>query len=897
MSNSVPSVTMDALLDTNVDINASEFFGDVEAGVETVKSSNPFYLSDHSDLSSLNLYDLSGRFERVLLLCSIRSDAEFDPIHLADPAVSEEYLSQAFRYLTLVSAPLDVMKVRMHKKHAVVVPKASLEGFNHDHLELDNEELVVMFTTPLKKRVGQQYAMVVRPDVSCETLANMQLLVGDQDSAWLNSVKQYFSAAKYLDPGLEFWKTPMNMTMSKQFVDRRFKYSDHIARRIKKFTASEDALEVDVQTLELLKSLEKMQPSNNYLENLGKQTKYADAASANGSSGKRIYWITTPSIDLTKAQVSELFARTTTDRERYDMFNQFALSKDLCHLVFNNQQVLTMMAPLFKKYAAVYRYILGYPAMAFYMEECIKKARCSPTDRFMFTLDVASKLPWFPHGNDLKQNPWVPLLVSNSLINAGHNLLGLRHLMEHDGYGLVDQAEFDRRFRLFSSGIGKDYLFGGFDFAAAGMAVTGSSITACCIKSHPLMKRTSTTGSADERLSNYWEEFYGDSDIDIASDSRVTPSVFDFLDRVNDLHKAVQGNLTMPVKITCEKTARMKVSREYIEKHMDLNVDHVLRHMDTDEVVGEFYALYVRYKTAQNKEYRKLMKELGRVNPLYKDFFHYEQSENLVIEIMSDQDLRTNVTEVDNEIYLYRSQLVDETDDEGDSGKEKDETEEEEDKLLLRITETPKFKLKSPEMVRDLEVYRVAFGQAASVSNFHLGCVRNFYDGVTTRMMPSAVFANLSGVNIDYKYFAGKRSPLEASFKYAQRAYGFPFNREELTHIVRFSSESPKWKGYFAFDPKNKEQVDRLLQPRKLDDRLFMKRHVELGLPDSIYSDVSDVRYIESEADVAEWYQTNTGYKATESGLDLFKFTTIGADGKLTPLKPWVLDAAWDVLE
>jgi hypothetical protein len=70
------------------------------------------------------------------------------------------------------------------------------------------------------------------------------------------------------------------------------------------------------------------------------------------------------------------------------------------------------------------------------------------------------------------------------------------------------------------------------------------------------------------------------------------------------------------------------------------------------------------------------------------------------------------------------------------------------------------------------------------ISNFHLPCVRAFYNGKTVYMLPSFIIAALTKINIDYKYFSSKRHPIEIILKYEHRGYGTLLNKNE--HINRY---------------------------------------------------------------------------------------------------------------
>ena len=85
----------------------------------------------------------------------------------------------------------------------------------------------------------------------------------------------------------------------------------------------------------------------------------------------------------------------------------------------------------------------------------------------------------------------------------------------------------------------------------------------------------------------------------------------------------------------------------------------------------------------------------------------------------------------------------------------------------------------------------------ATVSRFHLPCVRGYYDGMEVYLLPSAISALITNKCIDYKYFAGVRSPFDILLKYIFRGYTIFLNKKEMVKIVEYIRNSDKWKNLF----------------------------------------------------------------------------------------------------
>ena len=61
-------------------------------------------------------------------------------------------------------------------------------------------------------------------------------------------------------------------------------------------------------------------------------------------------------------------------------------------------------------------------------------------------------------------------------------------------------------------------------------------------------------------------------------------------------------------------------------------------------------------------------------------------------------------------------------------------------------------------MNHDFEFFKTRYEGSffSTVSQFHLPCVRGFYNGDDVKLLPSCISAAMTLVNMDYKYFARK---------------------------------------------------------------------------------------------------------------------------------------------
>jgi len=217
--------------------------------------------------------------------------------------------------------------------------------------------------------------------------------------------------------------------------------------------------------------------------------------------------------------------------------------------------------------------------------------------------------------------------------------------------------------------------------------------------------------------------------------------------------------------------------------------------------------------------------------------------------------------------------------------------------LLIKISEGIKFKVNSDNLLHSLEIFRVKDKDFFStVARFHLPCVRAFYDGNNVYILPSCITAMLTGYNIDYKYFAGIRDPIDIITKYRIRGYSTIINPTEKQHMAYYCSSIDKWNGLFKIDGKNKESIKSLFGINKLDSEIYKIKKYMKNVSDDVYNKLNH-QYIITNEDLQNWYNEKYPMFASKNiGIDLLSFTTINSEGSINPIKTWVFDAIQDYI-
>ena len=230
------------------------------------------------------------------------------------------------------------------------------------------------------------------------------------------------------------------------------------------------------------------------------------------------------------------------------------------------------------------------------LKNVLKKSRITNDDRFVFTIDQASKLPFYPFrvsDNDYRYNPYFSSLINDQILDIENNLMGVR-LNPDRKMGVNSLAEFKRRFNIFNTSNQSIDIFDGVDMNNLG--ISGSVIPACVTKYNPLMDRFSN-------LDRYFNEYYATSDIDIMCNLE---NDFDYIDKFHTFFNQIKENCKSngsTAEFTNIKIAALIVNESFIRKNIvdeNLTYEFILTNLDNEDVKIKFYAKYRDYKIKEN---------------------------------------------------------------------------------------------------------------------------------------------------------------------------------------------------------------------------------------------------------------------------------------------------------
>jgi len=75
--------------------------------------------------------------------------------------------------------------------------------------------------------------------------------------------------------------------------------------------------------------------------------------------------------------------------------------------------------------------------------------------------------------------------------------------------------------------------------------------------------------------------------------------------------------------------------------------------------------------------------------------------------------------------------------------------------------------------------------------------------------------------NLEYKYFAGTKDPIEVINKYRTRGFTTILNDKERIKMIKYSYDVEKWRDLYDIKTLSKSNTDRLFKPLDLGHKLF----------------------------------------------------------------------------
>lgn len=554
-------------------------------------------------------------------------------------------------------------------------------------------------------------------------------------------------------------------------------------------------------------------------------------------------------IDFSFDNYNKLFD-ILNDKNKILLFMNSMISREYFHLAINNKYILENILPNLKPLFWLFKYLLSYSWFMFYQEECMKKDQVKTNDRFIFDINTASLLPVLPfiHTNP-RENPYMPLLISDKELFAENNIGGIPEyyidtISSYKNGGICNLSEFKYRMNLFCMDDSNYDLFEDFDFQKYNIAISGSLMCACLQRNNPLMN---IFRPEYNKFIEYFDEFYSDSDIDvmfIAKDNKT------FIDNVNIFYKHVSAKILNynskykpeNINLILKKVAYLFVSESFIIKNITndkIKLKWIKNNINSDEVIELFKPYYDKIK---KEKYDELIKDL-----LFDELEMFEEKYPEIYKNTNDN------------IKIYINNKND----------------------YIDLVYTYKYNITSIYLKHPFELFKIKYDDfMSSVSQFHLPCVRSYYNG-NVYLTPSCISAHLTYMNIDYKYVSGSTDIFEIINKYRYRGFGTWLNRTEFNMMNKYCNSIPLYKNYITFSVGGVKCITDIIYRRKNHNKYINMSNLPT------YNQLSKISY----NDILLSYNKSLYLSP------FYNITFINRDGFINPLKKWLIDMTIDLIK
>ena len=568
-------------------------------------------------------------------------------------------------------------------------------------------------------------------------------------------------------------------------------------------------------------------------------------------------------IHYSNKDIVDLYNRIPIEYCKYSFIANMVSSKNHCHLVLNNIELLQLAEPIFLKYKPIFKYLIGYGWLSLRIEESLKKKNITHDDRFVFNLETANKLPIFPFSyDDINNNPYACILIDNNKMNLLNNCIGMAMIKNNycKYYGVCNVSTFKKRLNLFINKKNEDGILQFIDWDTC--SITGSVMTACTMKFNPLMLRHKKVpldfleekyDMLDDEYNSYFNEYYRYSDIDIVCNKEY---LCDFVRCVDILiDKIDKYYMPVSIVITPTHTACVCISKNLIKLELpyirialnntDISEDYIIKHLDNSNIKKYFYDKY--YDPWKSNKIS--LENKGRASFYYNqlvaldDFtlniinYELENSDGIAKSLDYEKHIYTNdLSDYGLDVDMGTGTGIDIDMDVGTALHNRKSI------LECKIIENIKYALISSVMHRKFEIFKCKNNNIFSIiSNFHLDFVRAFWNGKTVIMLPSFISSMMIQLSTDYKYFASKHDPIKIINKYRSRNMGIILNSKEKIHHYLYNSKNFINNEYNYHAEMYKYNSNINMGPLKLTSEIFKVKKYECANSNSIYIEPNDL--------------------------------------------------------
>jgi hypothetical protein len=575
--------------------------------------------------------------------------------------------------------------------------------------------------------------------------------------------------------------------------------------------------------------------------------------------------------EFSREDINMLFD-SMNEMQQFYLYANLMISPKHCHLVVSNSYVMKKMKPVELKFGPLFRYLKSYAFIELYRKECARKYH-KITDENIHNINDMSELLPYPFNNTKpKENPYMPILVADAFLKPSSNFHS-----DVRGNGIHNMIDFKACMNIFTTRNPDKDLFEGYDFKKHNACVTGGIMAACLQKESSLLSRFNTKNITD-LYNNYFDEYFCKSDIDIMIK---TKNNMEFIDSTNELYNTIVLNLLKNdpsinidhIKLKLNKIGYLFVTEDFIKKNIH-----------KDDILDQDLIPYIEENI-----------NMDHIKALFEPYYKALASEQLAM--ATDMDLMKKypdlytIENVDFKIYINRhkkdSEFIDKIQD-------KD----------ISLVFTYKYNITSPYLNHQLEIFPSKHEEFLQlVTNFHLPCVRAYYDGSTVYMTTSCVIAHMTNMNIDYKYFTGTKDQFDIISKYMMRGgWGLWMNNTEKVHFTEYCKNVPFWSNMYSISPdENSENAMSIVFGNKnVNHKMFRPRFYNMDdYMDCCYVDTHN-RYNNSivpitETNVSTSLAIISAFKSVDISINYDNFKSIDNNGYVVPVKKWLIEMTWEM--
>ena len=802
---------------------------------------NKLLLPTESESLEISINNVSNHFKTLYVLVK-KNDIPLLKTCF-NKHIQEDTLTYLSNNLLIWKTSLHLLKNKSNFDKIVIIEKSKLENFNPFGFELNTYNLVLpIFTVSFKNILS--YLENKSGESNLEKVYNNILLTNyfKDDIFNIKNKFQLEQMIKTLDES-NYWSMHNNCLYN---FNKNFKFRVFHNSILKKPDSKDDSKDEFKDYLDMIFKNKK---------NVQKQY------------STKLYNTNSPSI-FSQDDINKLFS-LLDDKQKYLLFCNLAISKKYCHLVINNEFILDLMKKQIEEFAPLFRYLFGYSWIIFYLEETVKKANLKTTDENVFNINTASKLPIFPFSHENpKYNPYMPIMVANSHLKPQMNIGSFKEPILNSSKsnihnnGICNINEFRKNINLFVTRHKDNDLFANLEWSKLKIALSGSIMSACIQKKHPLVNIFNEV-TPEKNMIRYYNEYYSKSDIDVMF---LTQDPFEYMTNVNEFFNQIVVN-TCVLNPTYAEPEHINLDPLF-QAHLIVQKDWVIKNIVNENITIDFV-----YKNLSDPSIIELFKPFFKIELDKKIKKNIEDNEEELRKKYPDYFL--SVDKYDLKIHIYNN------------NKEKNESD-------LKINY--KYRINSRHFDHPLELFMAKGDDFMTlVSQFHLPCVRAYYDGTNVFMTPSCVIANLTYMNIDYKYVSSSTDIREIINKNRMRGWGIWLNDNEIDNLLDYSSNEKFWANMYGQikSDENKGALSlnhKLFRPRMINsDNFYDAPYVNLELGYKNFNDIS-VNTIE-DITMQIKIRFNILYN---TDFDMSKFTTIDSNGNILPIQKWVIETYYE---